>query len=98
VIASLCHGSQCLPIESLSLSPRFRSFHQLALFFQSTRYLQRICSFDQCGHSEDGNYDERTGGKMELQALKLFLMSKYGVERVDTLFWEVTERERQTVF
>jgi tubulin polyglutamylase TTLL9 len=35
------------------------------------------------------NYDERTGGKMELQALKLYLMSKYGVERVDALFWEV---------
>ena len=28
------------------------------------------------------NYDERTGGKMELQSLKLFLMSKFGVERV----------------
>ncbi|RYH27456.1 hypothetical protein EON65_13365 [archaeon] len=35
------------------------------------------------------NYDERTGGKMELQALKMYLMSKYGVERVDALFWEV---------
>jgi tubulin polyglutamylase TTLL9 len=35
------------------------------------------------------NYDERTGGKMELQALKLFLMSRYGVERVDALFWEM---------
>lgn len=35
------------------------------------------------------NYDERTGGKMELQALKLLLMSKYGVERIDALFWEV---------
>jgi tubulin polyglutamylase TTLL9 len=35
------------------------------------------------------NYDERTGGKLELQALKLFLMSKYGVERVDALFWEI---------
>lgn len=35
------------------------------------------------------NYDERTGGKMELQALKLFLMSRYGVERIDALFWEV---------
>ncbi len=35
------------------------------------------------------NYDERTGGKMELQALKLYLMSIYGVERVDELFWEV---------
>lgn len=35
------------------------------------------------------NYDERTGGKMELQALKLFLMSQYGVERIDALFWEV---------
>jgi tubulin polyglutamylase TTLL9 len=35
------------------------------------------------------NYDERTGGKMELQALKLFLMSKYGVERIDALFWEI---------
>jgi tubulin polyglutamylase TTLL9 len=35
------------------------------------------------------NYDERTGGKMELQALKMYLMSRYGVERVDALFWEV---------
>lgn len=35
------------------------------------------------------NYDERTGGKMELQALKLYLMTKYGVERIDALFWEV---------
>jgi tubulin polyglutamylase TTLL9 len=38
------------------------------------------------------NYDDRTGGKMELQALKMFLMSRYGVERVDALFWEVSER------
>lgn len=35
------------------------------------------------------NYDERTGGKMELQALKLLLMSKYGVDRIDSLFWEI---------
>jgi tubulin polyglutamylase TTLL9 len=35
------------------------------------------------------NYDERTGGKMELQALKLYLMSIYGVERIDALFWEI---------
>eukprot|EP01038_Epipyxis_sp_PR26KG_P007644 gene7644-10404_t len=35
------------------------------------------------------NYDERTGGKMELQGLKLYLMSKYGVERIDALFWEI---------
>lgn len=35
------------------------------------------------------NYDERTGGKMELQALKLYLASRYGMERVDALFWEV---------
>lgn len=35
------------------------------------------------------NYDERTGGKMELQALKFYLMSKFGVERTDALFWEV---------
>lgn len=35
------------------------------------------------------NYDDRTGGKMELQALKLYLMSKYGVERIDALFWEM---------
>ena len=35
------------------------------------------------------NYDERTGGKMELQALKLYLMSKHGAERVDALFWEM---------
>ena len=30
------------------------------------------------------------GGKMELQALKLYLMSRYGVERIDALFWEVS--------
>ena len=35
------------------------------------------------------NYDERTGGKMELQALKLYLMTRYGVERIDALFWEM---------
>ena len=35
------------------------------------------------------NYDERTGGKMELQALKMYLMSKHGAERVDALFWEM---------
>lgn len=35
------------------------------------------------------NYDERTGGKMELQALKMYLMSRYGVERIDALFWEI---------
>jgi tubulin polyglutamylase TTLL9 len=35
------------------------------------------------------NYDERTGGKMELQALKFYLMSRYGVERIDALFWEI---------
>eukprot|EP01035_Chromulina_nebulosa_P017840 gene17840-23452_t len=35
------------------------------------------------------NYDERTGGKMELQALKLYLMSKFGIERTDSLFWEI---------
>ena len=35
------------------------------------------------------NYDERTGGKMELQALKLYLMTSYGQERVDALFWEM---------
>lgn len=35
------------------------------------------------------NYDERTGGKMELQSLKLFLMSKFGVEKIDALFWEI---------
>jgi tubulin polyglutamylase TTLL9 len=35
------------------------------------------------------NYDNRTGGKMELQALKLYLMSIYGMERVDALFWEM---------
>ncbi len=26
---------------------------------------------------------------MELQALKLYLMSKYSVERIDALFWEM---------
>jgi tubulin polyglutamylase TTLL9 len=35
------------------------------------------------------NYDERTGGKMELQALKLYLMTSYGQERIDALFWEI---------
>lgn len=35
------------------------------------------------------NYDERTGGKMELQDLKLYLMTKYGAEVIDALFWEI---------
>jgi tubulin polyglutamylase TTLL9 len=35
------------------------------------------------------NYDERTGGKMELQDLKFHLISRYGVERVDALFWDM---------
>ena len=35
------------------------------------------------------SYDDRTGGKMELQAMKLYLMSQFGVERVDALFWEI---------
>lgn len=35
------------------------------------------------------NYDERTGGKMELQALKLYLMSLYGMDRIDQLFWDI---------
>lgn len=35
------------------------------------------------------NYDNRTGGKMELQALKFYLMSIHGVDRVDALFWEM---------
>jgi tubulin polyglutamylase TTLL9 len=35
------------------------------------------------------NYDERTGGKMELQALKFHIMSMYGMERTDALFWEM---------
>ncbi len=35
------------------------------------------------------NYDDRTGGKMELQALKLYLMTLHGPERVDALFWEI---------
>lgn len=35
------------------------------------------------------NYDDRHGNKMELQALKLFLMSHYGVEKIDAMFWEM---------
>eukprot|EP01041_Mallomonas_annulata_P008581 gene8581-17702_t len=35
------------------------------------------------------NYDERTGGKMELQALKMYLMTIYSIERIDALFWEM---------
>lgn len=35
------------------------------------------------------NYDNRTGGKMELQAFKMYLMSRHGVERTDALFWEI---------
>lgn len=35
------------------------------------------------------DYDQRTGGKMELQALKMYLMSMYGQERVDAIFWEM---------
>ena len=35
------------------------------------------------------NYDRRTGGKLELRALKLYLMGKYGRDRVDALFWDI---------
>ena len=35
------------------------------------------------------NYDERTGGKMDLQSLKLFLVSRYGVDRIDSLFHKI---------
>jgi tubulin polyglutamylase TTLL9 len=35
------------------------------------------------------DYDDRTGNKMELQALKMYLMTIYGQERVDALFWEM---------
>lgn len=35
------------------------------------------------------NYDPVSGGKLELQALKMYLFSQYGVERVDALFWDI---------
>ena len=38
---------------------------------------------------KNNDYDQRTGGKMELQALKMYLMSIHGHEKVDAIFWEM---------
>jgi tubulin polyglutamylase TTLL9 len=35
------------------------------------------------------NYDEKLGGKWELRSLKLFLMAKYGQERVNEAFTQI---------
>ena len=35
------------------------------------------------------NYDEKLGGKWELRSLKLFLMGKYGPERVNEAFTQI---------
>ena len=43
------------------------------------------------------NYDERTGGKMELQALKLYLMSIYGVNNY-TDNWRISNIFNQYPF
>ena len=32
------------------------------------------------------NYDQRTGGKMEIHSLKLYLLTKYSIEQVYTLY------------
>ena len=35
------------------------------------------------------NYDEKLGGKWELRSLKLFLMAKFGPERVNEAFTQI---------
>ena len=37
--------------------------------------------------SED--YDEKSGGKMDIRSLKLYMSAKFGIERVDALFFEI---------
>ena len=37
------------------------------------------------------NYDERLGGKWDLRGMKLFLMSKYGQEKVSDSFAQIQE-------
>lgn len=37
------------------------------------------------------NYDEKLGGKWELRSLKLFLMSKFGHERVNEAFTQIQD-------
>ncbi|CAM9890913.1 unnamed protein product, partial [Heterosigma akashiwo] len=35
------------------------------------------------------DYDDRTGGKWELQRLKEYMVSRFGMPVVDALFWEI---------
>jgi tubulin polyglutamylase TTLL9 len=35
------------------------------------------------------NYDARSGGKMDLRHLKLYLIAQFGREMVDELFWRI---------
>jgi len=37
------------------------------------------------------NYDEKSGGKWDLRCLKIFLMGKYGSEKINTLYFEIQE-------
>lgn len=37
------------------------------------------------------NYDERLGGKWDLRSLKLFLISKYGSEKVNEAFTQIQD-------
>jgi len=37
------------------------------------------------------NYDEKIGGKWELRSLKLYLMSKYGQDKVSDAFYQIQE-------
>ncbi|CAE7694835.1 TTLL9, partial [Symbiodinium microadriaticum] len=98
----LCIGGKKFDIRMYAL---VTSFSPLKVYiyrrgfarFTNSRYSSRMEDiYDEFMHLTNvaiqktaDNYDERTGGKMELQALKLHIMSKYGQERTDALFWEI---------
>ena len=35
------------------------------------------------------NYDDKLGGKMDLREMKLYLISRFGIERVDQCFIKI---------
>ncbi len=37
------------------------------------------------------NYDEKSGGKWDLRSLKIYLISKYGTEKINNVFFELQE-------
>jgi len=37
------------------------------------------------------NYDEKSGGKWDLRSLKIYLISKYGSEKINNLFFQLQE-------